>query len=349
MEWLKNIFMTKPAWKIFLSLALGIIGLIIVVWLVGFAFRSAFGGQFFNRTSYDMVSPSSSSYSESYAPQGIGGGAKTTLSARNMLLPDPRYPSGTSGGDAEAFEATDYSVGYETGNLESLCVEIEELKSRAYVVFESANRGDRSCQYTFKVEKKRVSEIKDVIESLDPKTLVENTYTIKTVLEDFTSREDILKKKLTAIEDTLTQAQRAYDELRILATSARDAESLAKVIESKINLIERLTNERLNLREELDRLAQEKTLQLDRLDYTYFHISAVEKLIFDSEYFKDVWVAELQQFVRELNGVVQGITLDLLSFGLRVFQVVLYAVIILFVAKYGWRMTKRFWQSGSSL
>ena len=48
-----------------------------------------------------------------------------------------------------------------------------------------------------------------------------------------------LKRRLAAIDDTLGKATAAYDEVTVLATKEKDVESLAKIIDDKINTIQR--------------------------------------------------------------------------------------------------------------
>jgi len=160
----------------------------------------------------------------------------------------------------------------------------------------------------------------------------------------FTSEEEILTKRLAQVEETLADAQEAYDQVTQLATKSRDVETLAKIISDKITLIEKLTTERLNTKNNLDRLSQMKADQLDKLKYTSFTVAVYENLIIDSEYIKDSWERELKNFVNEFNGMLQGVSVKLLSFGAKLIQIVIYLLIALLIAKYGWRFTKFVWK-----
>src|SRR3989339_753836 len=84
------------------------------------------------------------------------------------------------------------------------------LKPREDVIFENASEYEKNCNYSFKVKRDSVKEILSIIESLDPKELNENTYTIKRLIEDYTSELEILQKKLNSIEETLNNAINAY-------------------------------------------------------------------------------------------------------------------------------------------
>lgn len=325
--------------KIDTSTVIKFIGVIIVAMLLigivtslgSFAFRTAFN---------TMDSSSRYGYGNSYEMQK---GMQTSLSMRNTMAPDFKEDFST-GSDAEDFEIREYSASIRTRKLDSTCSKIENLKAKDYVIFENSNKNDNYCNYRFKVSKENVDEILAIIKELKPEDLNINTETIKRQIDDYTSEEDILKKRLAQIEETLTDAQKAYDEVSRLATNSRDVESMAKIINDKITLIEKLTSERLNTKNSLDRLSRAKAEQLDRLDYTFFSVSVSEYLIIDSKALKDSWVREMQDFVREFNNLLQGVSIKLLLFATMLIQIAIYLTIALFVAKYGWRFVKYVWK-----
>ena len=312
----------------------GLLVLGLVVSLGGFAFRTAFN-----------ISPSYDSgpgYGGNYKMNQEMASAPMSLSMRNVI---PDWDDGYIAGDmAEDFEVTEYYAHIKTSHLERTCGEIKDLKAKSYVIFEESNENDNSCNFRFKVEKDREEEILEVVRGLKPEDLNINTESIKRQIDDFTSEEEILKNRLAQVEETLEQAQEAYDEVTQLATKSQDVESLAKIINDKIVLIEKLTKERLNTKTSLDRLSQMKADQLDKLKYTSFTVSVYENLIIDPQYIKDSWVKELKNFVQEFNKMLQGISVKLLSFGMKLLQVVIYLTIALLVAKYGWRGAKFVWK-----
>lgn len=276
-------------------------------------------------------------------------GMAVGLSVRNVA-PSPIVPptpggQATVGGDAEEYEAVSYNATVETRRLAEDCGAIAALKSRPEVVFESANETEHSCYYSFKVEKDKAAEVLAVVKGLDPRDLIEGTETLKPLVQDFTSQEDILKKKLAAIDETLVGAMKAYDEITRVATSARDAESLARIVDSKIKLIERLSQERLNVSAQLESLGREKARQLDRLDYTYFRVNVYENKFVDGQAIRDSWKAAVKNAIAEANRSVQDLTVGLVVLLLGLFQGAIYLLLGLVTVKYGWRLAKRIWKA----
>jgi len=119
---------------------------------------------------------------------------------------------------------------------------------------------------------------------------------------------------------------------------------LAKIIDSKIGIIERLTQERININAQLERLERSKAEQLDRLDYTYFNVYVLENKFIDGDNLKDSWKIAVKSFIRDVNGVIQDITINLVSLLFLILQYIIYLFIILIVVKYGWRLAKYIWR-----
>ncbi|MFZ2555904.1 MAG: hypothetical protein WAZ27_01635 [Minisyncoccia bacterium] len=287
--------------------------------------------------------------SESAASYGYEGDMPT-LSARNVagmpameVYPPQPYAEST-GNTAEEYEVTEYSASIETEDSDAACAQLSGLKSRSYVIFESANDHDRGCDFRFKVEKSRVPEILAFVKEFDPEDLNENTYTIKNAIDDFTSETDVLDNKRHAIDDTLKESLIAYDEITALATANQDAESLARIIDSKLQLIERLTQQRIEINTQLDRLARGKAEQLDRLAYTYFNVSAYENKYLDKEALANSWKNAVRQTVSDVNSALQAMTLGLIAFAFIVLQWIAVFVIGVLVARRLWSWVQRIWK-----
>jgi len=202
-------------------------------------------------------------------------------------------------------------------HLEEICNEFKSLKEKKYIIFENSNNSEKSCNFRFKIEKEKDNEIVTLIEKYKPEYFNLNIQTIKRRVDNFDSEITILTKKLESIEKTLSDAQKAYDELTILATKKEDTESLAKIIDSKLNLINKLTSERQNVRSQISRLSRDKDLQLERLKYSFFNVNIYENLIIDWREIKRSWKNQIKVFVNDLNSIAKDITINLLNYILR--------------------------------
>jgi len=271
-------------------------------------------------------------------------GDAATLSIRNISPSTPPVYGGTVGNMAEAFEVTDYTATVETRNIEETCKTVLDLKALSYVIFENSNESDVNCSYRFKVEKNRVAEILATIKSLDPKDLYENSYTIKQQVDDFTSQIEILETKKASIDETLRSAVAAYNEIARLAKDNQDVTSLTKIINSKLEMIERLTSESISINARLEQLSRSKSDQLDRVDYTYFSVNVYENKFIDFGSLGDSWKQALQDFFRTINKALQDATINVIAFVFLLVPYLMYLLIILVVVKYVWRIGKRIWK-----
>ncbi len=342
MEFPKNINL-KPMHILKIS---GLLLIVVVIVAVSIRLIGSSFSAFSVKSGLNNTVRQSALYSEKSADMAYGTtGGTVGLSVRNVAPPSTPSPNEVIAGDeAEEFEITEYSANIETRHLEDVCQKISDLKSRADVIFEYSNKYDKGCNYNFKVKQGSVEEILAILKELRPKELNENTYTIKRLVDDYTSEVEILQNKITSIEKTLSDAIAAYDEVTRLATQTQNADSLAKIIDSKVGIIERLTQERININARLEQLERAKAEQLDRLDYTYFHVSILENKFIDGQDLKDSWKASVKSFVRDINKVAQDISVNLIALLFVILQYVIYFFIILLVAKYGWRIAKNVWR-----
>ncbi|MCK5342583.1 MAG: hypothetical protein KAR20_04215, partial [Candidatus Heimdallarchaeota archaeon] len=238
---------------------LGIVVFMIVIALIAFSFRTIFQGT----NNYEQA------YYNDYDRDGVmmESVGSSVFNAKLSMPPIPE-PGFSTGDDAENFEVKTYNGTIKTRKLDQTCGKIEDLKSRDEVIFETSNRNEDSCNFSFKVKKESEAEILEVIEKLKPENLNQNTQTIKGTIEAYDKQLEILEKNLISIEETLEIAQDAYDEVGALATRKQVVESLATIIDNKLKLIERLTNERIQIKGQIDRYNQNKADQMERLNYS---------------------------------------------------------------------------------
>ncbi|MFZ2523227.1 MAG: hypothetical protein WAW92_02460 [Minisyncoccia bacterium] len=350
MEYFKNMDLSPmKILKIFGLTFLGLFVVTVVFQLIG-SFFGGYRGQVsqylpssISDSGYVGMGGGSYDYNGAYSEEASKGSyGVPALSTRNAIGIVPPQ-NGTVGNDAENFEVTNYNANIETRKLDETCAEVANLKKLEYVIFENSNNSENNCNFTFKVENGKVASILEKIKNLNPKELSENTYTIKQQVEDFTNEIDVLNKKRDSIDETLKTALNAYNEITQLATKTQNADALAQIISSKVGIIERLTQEKININSQLDALARAKSIQLDKLVYTYFGVYVYENKFVDVKGIVDSWKNSLRDFVWQTNKIVQQLTINLVLFFLIIFQWLLYAGVLLVVGKYGWKFAKYYW------
>ncbi len=314
----------------------GIVVLTIIISLISLSFKTVFYGG----NNYDKLNYQNQGFTTEFTKSESD--SIRSLNSRIVLPPEPGQP--TTGDTAEDFEIREHNGTIHTRELEETCKEIAKLKALDYVVFENANEGENSCYYNFKVKIEQENEILAMVKALDPERFNTQIQTIKRIVDDYDSELDILNKKLESIETTLADAQNTYDELQKLATAKEDVESLATIIDSKLNLIDRLTQQRIEIRTEIDQFNKAKSEQLDRLNYAYFNLNIYEDLYIDIERIKKTWQSEIKAFVRNVNDMLQNLTVNLVEYVLNFLLVSIYFFISLGLLKIVWVVTKKIWR-----
>ena len=266
-------------------------------------------------------SRSSSKMSEQFAPDAAGGAS----------------------GNSEEYEMTEYSSYIETNDAKTACANLASLKTRADVVFENLNDFDKGCNYRFKVDQVSTKEIISIIWLMKPQYLNENVYTIKGQIDDYSNDLDILNKKLIAIDETMANAEKAYDDVAKLATNVKDIDSLTKIIDSKITMIERLAQERIDIKLQMDRIYEAKATQLDHLKYNYFNVNIQENKYIDIKAMHNSWKQSIREFITDLNGSIQDFTLGLVMVTIKILQYAIYLAIIFVIIKFAWKYGKKYW------
>lgn len=267
--------------------------------------------------------------------------ALPTQAARDVALYENEYAPSN---DAELFETKDYTAEFQTQNLADTCASIDALKPLPNIIFLSATHSDTFCSYQFKVANEEVPSVLDVLTALDPEELTERTTSIKKQIDYSLNQKTILDENLASTEAILAEALVAYDNLLTTATEAQDSTALTQAIRDKLEIIDKLKQRRESTRQQLDVLSVRLAEQQDRLDYSYFFVSVAERVYFDGDALATSWQRALKNMIWEANIVLQRISVGLVSFVLQVTLYAVYLVIVLVIAKFGWRIVRTVWR-----
>jgi hypothetical protein len=369
-------FFTNGAWsvrKVLLVVAGCIAGLVavsVIIGLVTFILRigagysatlEGYGGGYGESSTANYAVSRDMAY-DSYGG-GMGGGklggdsgyemAKMAASGAPMpymtsMSTMPPMPSVNGSRNAEKFERTGYNAHYETGRMSEVCDAIEALKPMAYVLFDSAYVGERNCNYVFRVESKKADEVVAKLKETNPKEWSVSIDTFAQQIENTGDYVATLQRRLDSIKETMKESEVAFARLTTLATQGGKVENLTTIITQKLAMVERLTNERLSLEEQIKQVTNNKTQQVDETAYAHFNVSVVTREIIDWRGLGDEWRNNLQNAIRSVSDVLSGVL-----FGLPVLLVwivfwalgagisILAAVVF---AKYMWMWVVKVWR-----
>jgi hypothetical protein len=309
------------AWAKSIGLALvGLLLLSLTFAVLGSVMRFALMGTSLGDMSLAPQMMRTTAYNEGYG--GMGGGvAEMAYDSMDMMVGKmastiavpgiaPMPPMGLVNGsrNAEKFERTEYSAQFSTRAFASTCDAIEGLKPRDYVLFDNAQRSSYSCWYSFRVEADRADEVLAVIKDLHPDEIATSVHTVAQAIEDTTDRIAALKRQRAAVEETLAEAERAYDDA-IRASKGAGIVGLGSLVTEKLSTVERLTNTKLSLDEQIRAYEAGGTQQLDDTAYTHFAVTVSKVSIIDWKALGESWRAALQNMVRDISSILSSILL----------------------------------------
>lgn len=279
----------------------------------------------------DGVSMGRVNYVENSVSTDMYIGDKTEQMFIDPIMPPVETP--IPGSDAESYEVRNYFVLIETSNGERDCNTLLDLKQRDDVIFESVSESIYGCNVTFKVTPEAVDSVLAYLDTLDPREVNENTYTIKREVSQYENQIAILEGKRAALDTALEDALKNFAEVEATARRTGDVSSLAQITESKLNTIERINASRLEVVTELDRLNRAMTETLDQMNYVNFSVNVYENEWVRGSELKDSWVVAIQQLIRDLNGFLQDLSIGFVQFALMVIKYTLYASVLYIIAR----------------
>jgi Ca2+/Na+ antiporter len=235
--------------------------------------------------------------------------------------------------DASLFELKHYTINYQTNHTKTLQEKIKSLKTRSYILFDNYQESQKKSRYTIKVQRDKSQEVLLFLESLSPSKVHLDVENIKASITSTVDEEQLLREKLQKLEIILSDATNSYNELLKLAQTKNNIDALTKLIDLKINTLNRLTREKNSILDQIYTISKSKKELLERLNYVIFTITIDEFLYFDTEQLKQTWKYEVKTLVSHLNSLGQSLTTTLLSFILQLFEFFIYFIIMLFILK----------------
>lgn len=340
MNW-NNIMESWRSFSLLKKVWIGILGVITAVVLLTIVayLQMSFGyGRGYSQGGMvpPMMPSSVSSYavipSMSYGKVGTFESARDEYNGSNVTIAYEGTTAVTS--KAEDFERTSYQATIETRDVDRDCKIIQDLKADESIIFLSASKAKTSCSFSFKVKKSSVEKALAAVKSLDPKQLTESTNTIEDTLINYDRRKEILENKLQVVSSILIEAIASYEKVSRLAVDTGSVSNLRQAINDKVEIVERLTQKKLSIEQELASISHSSVTDKDETNYAQFSVYIYENAYIDKDEITSSWKSETKRLVREINYTLQGLTIGFLSMLFVVFKYILYLLVTVTVLKY---------------
>lgn len=239
------------------------------------------------------------------------------------------YPYTDNGGIyAEEFEQTSYYAFFDTRLFNETCTAIASLKPLNYVLFDYASENDSYCSYEFRVEEAYAPTVADAIRALYPDDFSANTATVAQTIEGQESERAYLERRLESLESTRAEAEDAYESLLEKAVTKGSVAELTNVVNSRLHIIERLTQDIQTVEEQLERLDATQTDTLEETLYEHFSVQVQKRVLIDWETMKNDWHNSVRDVLINLNKVLMLLSLGLIEFLTQALVSVFFIAII---------------------
>lgn len=335
--------------KVTVALVVITIALSIVLGVAGMAVRAVFGVHPLSLGGTNIM-PTMMEDALSYRVQGGARESRSVSKDVAMVADSSVLPPATNEGGAfaEDYEHRNYSAQYETRGFEKTCGAVEDLKPLEYVVFDSSNKNEDRCNYTFRVEVAHEAEVAAILKALHPRDFSTNAYTVERSIENSESEIAMLERRLASTSHTLTQAESAFNDLISQATREGDTATLSEVINNKVSTLDRLNRQLLSTQDQLDRFNKNLGQQTDQVEYANFNVSVSRMQFVDGQSLGDMWKSRVQELVVQVNSTLLALTVGLLALALGALQFVIFGAIVIIAGalfmRVMWIMVKHIWK-----
>ncbi|MCA9368557.1 hypothetical protein KC887_10020, partial [Candidatus Kaiserbacteria bacterium] len=258
-------------------------------------------------------------------------------------LPPVPTPDGYTSG-LETYETTSYSVSARSNQFDNLCDSLSNLKADDAIHFKSLTMSLNNCNAQFFVEEGKVDTVLAQFDSYDGVTIDRTTASVTRHKEQIESQASIVRAQLDTVEATLAEAQTAYDEIIALARSERDADALNAAIRNKLQQIDSLSNRKIALTSQLDSYAQQAADLEERLGVVEFYANFNRLTPTQVGQHERQWSQAFEQLGNQFTMTLIGLTITFGVFLLYVVQYGVYVLVLLVIARFGWKLLQRIWK-----
>ena len=258
-------------------------------------------------------------------------------------LPPVPAPDGYTA-NLESYETTSYSVTARSNQFDTLCDALNNLKADNSIHFKSLNVSLNNCNAQFFVEEGKVDAVLAQFTSYGDVTIDRTTASVTRHKEQIESQASIVRAQLETVEATLTEAQTAYDEIIALARSERDAAALNRAIQNKLQQIDSLSNRKIALTSQLDSYAQQAADLEERLGVVEFYANFNRLTPTQVGQHEQQWSQAWKQLGNQFTMTLIGLTVTFGIFLLYIVQYGVYLLVLLVVARFGWKLLQRIWK-----
>lgn len=274
-------------------------------------------------------------------------------SERAMLAPavgDSYYPGpipepDTGYNNLEAYETTDYNISARTRQFDEFCSSVRALKIQDQFDFRNISETSNHCSATFYTEEEHVGTVLATFEQFSGVDVNRNTNSVTRQRDRLESQTDILQQQLASVERTLAAAETDFDSVIAIARTEGNASELANAIRQKLQMVDSLTQRKINLTSQLSNLYRQAQDLEERIDAVQFYVSASPVIHSSPGEHERKWANAWHELTDAFTQTLIGLTTGLGIFLLAVIQYGVYILIVIVILRYLWKFLRKLWKA----
>jgi chaperonin cofactor prefoldin len=295
----------------------------------------------------NMQSNSTGFSSESFDAGMVPAASRDFGRVINELSPSIPQPNPATGGavsQLEAYETTRYDVRARTRAFDELCAALTVLKDRSEINFRQLNTSTNSCTATFYVPDSEAAAVAETLRGYSGVEIARTTNSVTRHRSQLQSQASIVRQQLASVERSLAVAETEFDEIAVFARDSNDAATLATAIREKLSLIDTLTQRKITLTSQLDRLLQQSADLEERLGVAEFQVNASRLFPIYANERAQQWQGAWDELSNTFTDTLIVLSATFGIFLLWLIRVVVYGAVVIVVVRLLWKFVRLIWR-----
>lgn len=260
-------------------------------------------------------------------------------------LPNPSpTPIENYTSNLERYETTQYNVKARTKQFDELCNAVKQLKADNEINFKQITESLNNCQANFFVSKNKTEAVLATLNSYSGVEINLNTESVTRYRSQLQSQTNILQQQLSSIERSLNAAETQFSEIAELAKNQKDVATLSQTIREKINMVEMLTQQKINLTNQLDNIYRQSAELEERIDVVEFYVNVNRSYPIFLNKDSKKWETAKENLKDTFTDTMIGLTTTFVTFLLWILRLSIYLLVVLIVVRGVWKFINVIWK-----
>lgn len=268
---------------------------------------------------------------------------RVSMNGEDLSYYPPQPNSGSYTADLETYETTSYKITGKTKQFDEVCGAIKNLKGDSEIHFKNLNESTNYCSSVFYVKDSKSKEVLNILASHRGIEYVRNTSSVTRHKQQLQSQTNILQQQLGNVQRSLYTAETQLNNLNSFYLTSDDVGTLSKRINESLQLIDQLTQRKINLTNQLNNLYQQSADLEARMGVIEFSVNVYRSNPIYPNKNSNKWEQAWDELSDTFTDTLIGLSAFFGVFLLWVLRLTIYGIVLLIVLRAIWKLIKFLW------